>query len=306
MTEQQELSIVSQETVLAAPNPVERQSQPADLRHFAMSLPVQEQQVILAEYKERRDHFRKWLLSQLTEGIHYGFAPGCEPRTKVINGVTHYGVWKKGKDGRDGEMAWYPPEQWTPRPPLYAAGADFICDLLGVRPEYEADIDSWKQLGYETKEKKAFVQKCKLYSKQTGEFLGEGGGARVVGQKGGDENNSLKMAMKAAKVSAVIETYSLRDLFSQDDGPSRPPDYNNPAHDTNAPRAAPRNERVTPAQVNELAELYKAYVNPEGNRKDFADYCRKVCNTTVAFEKLSAWESWQVAKVKETLEAAGR
>jgi hypothetical protein len=303
MTEQQELSIVGQESALAEPKEA---AKPADLRHFAMSLPVEDQQRVLAEYKERRNHFRHWLLEQLTEGIHFGFAPGCEPKTKLINGVTHYGVWKRGKEGQQGEMAWYPPEQWTPRPPLYAAGADFICDLLGVRPEYEADIDGWKQLGYETAAKKAFVYKCKLYSKQTGEFLGEGLGARLVGQKGGDENNSLKMAMKAAKVSAVIETYSLRDLFSQDEAPSEPPRYDNPAHNADAPRAAPRNERVTAGQINELVELYKAYMNPEGTREQFATYCRGVTKLNATYEKLTAWTQAEVQLVKEALEAAGR
>src|SRR6478672_710147 len=84
------------------------ESGPADLRHAMMSLPVEHQATMLAEFKERRDYFREWLLKQLRQGLHYGIPPGCEPKRDAQGNL---------KDN---------PEQWTHKPTLYAAGADFI------------------------------------------------------------------------------------------------------------------------------------------------------------------------------------
>lgn len=36
--------------------------QASDLRHAMMTLPVEHQNVMLAEYRERRDNFRRWLM----------------------------------------------------------------------------------------------------------------------------------------------------------------------------------------------------------------------------------------------------
>ena len=59
------------ENAVAVYTDVEMQ-RPADFKSGFQLLPVEQQEVVLAEYSARRTHFRKWLLSQLKEGIHYG------------------------------------------------------------------------------------------------------------------------------------------------------------------------------------------------------------------------------------------
>lgn len=202
----------------------------ADLRAASLSVPIEVMQRALTEYKERRDEFRAWLKEQLVEGIHYGYAPGCEPR---LNASGELMIWQKGKGQNDGGYKAYSRKQWQAKPSLYKAGADFICDLLGIQPRFEADMEAWQQLGSQSG---TFVMKCSLLSKATAEIVGEGRGVRKEGQKGGDANNAIKMAQKAAKVDAVLNAYGLSDLFTQDMDPD------------DAPKQSPNAETVAKAK----------------------------------------------------------
>jgi len=115
---------------------------------------------------------------------------------------------------------------------------------LGVRCEYSADVAAWQQLG---SKEGYFVIVCRLFSRANGDLVGEGRGVRKEGQKGGDANNALKMAQKAAKVDAVLNTYGLRDLYSQDlEVPIQPP-HDNPDADPAAPQVPPRAQRQEPS-----------------------------------------------------------
>jgi hypothetical protein len=201
-----------------------------DLRHAMMTLPVEHQNVMLAEYRERRDNFRRWLMQQLEEGKHYGIPPGCEP--KQTN-----------------------PSQWQAQPSLYAAGADLLCDLLGLRVEYSADLQTWQQFGSKPGH---VVMLCRLFSRATGELVGEGRGARKEGQKGGDANNAVKMAQKSAKVDAVLNTYGLRDMFTQD-LEHLPQPHDNPEADHEAPKAPTRGQRKAPPVSKEQCVDLLAY-----------------------------------------------
>jgi hypothetical protein len=255
----------------------------------------------LAEYAERRRAFRDWLLAQLNEGVHFGIPPGCEPKTQVqANGEVWYGVWQRG-----GSYTFYPPSQWKPKPSLYKAGADFILDLMGARDEYESDLAAWEQLG---KPAGTFVRKCRLYSKQTGEFMGEGTGARRLGAKGGDENNAIKMADKAAKVAAVLNTWGLADLFTQDleDKSTPPPAHDNPDADPNAPKADARGERVTPAQLKALVGEWRKtkadLTKPEKEqREDWFAFVRAATDKVFAAGYAKDWIQEDVLKVKWAL-----
>ena len=66
---QQELVIVSPESGMASPQ-VQEQKRPAhplaDLRHAAMSVPIEQITTLLGEYMGRRTAFRDWLLQQRT------------------------------------------------------------------------------------------------------------------------------------------------------------------------------------------------------------------------------------------------
>lgn len=270
-----------------------QQQRPNDLRHAMMTLPVAAQNQFLAAYKESRDNFRSWLMSQLIEGTHYGIVPGCEPKSKVIDGVTNYGVWnKKANDGKGG-FDWHPETQWRPKPSLYAAGADFICDLMGVRDEYEPDAVGWQQAG--SKAGQAVI-KCRLVSRANGDVVWESLGAYFNSY---DANNAVKMASKCAKVGAIINAYGLRDLFTQDEAP--PPRNDNPASDTAAPKAAPRGKRE-PAKT-EVSEIQLAHVtghwkadnkDPDGNlmrqNAAFKEWAQRVCGRQFKVGTIAEWK----------------
>ncbi len=255
-------------TELMVPGDSAQGGQLRDLRMGLMSLTPENLVVALSQYTELRETFREWLLKQMVRGLHYGTPPGCEPKTKEIDGVTHIGIYNR----KENNYRWYPPSQWRVKESLYKAGADFVCDLLAARDEYSADMQAWEQLG---KPHGTFVFCCKLYSKLSGEFLGEGRGVRKVGTKGGDENNGIKMAKKCAKVDAVLNTYGLSDLFTQDvedDDPPPDPPHDNPNHDKSAPKTPPRGSRVVESDLRALIDSWKEMRGRLGLSVEFEQY----------------------------------
>lgn len=279
-------------TVSTAANVAPAPRKPAaDLQVFSLGLPVEQMQAMLTEYNERRKCFRDWLRDQLVEGIHYGYPPGCEPKT---NSDGDFLVWQKG-----GYVV-VPKEQWTPKPSFYKAGADFLCDVFGVIDTYEADEAGWRQLGAKDG---TFVYTCRLVSRSTGEIVGEGRGARRVGQKGGDENNSLKMAKKSAKVDAVLNAWALADLFTQDLEDLGQAAHENPAASDDAPTAKPREDRVGKDEIGRLLEIWKSQRHPREAIP--ANWQAWVVDTTGrGFEvgKASQWTREDLAAVSRALE----
>jgi hypothetical protein len=271
-----------------------------DMRQAMMMLPVEHQTRLMVEYQARRKNFRDWLLSQLVEGVHFGFPPGCEPKSQVRNdGITYYAVWMRGK------TEWYPETQWKPKPPLYAAGADFVCDLLGVRAEFQADMQAWEQLG---SKQGTFVMACYLKSRANNDLIGEGRGVRAEGDKKGDANNATKMAEKAAKVDAVINAYGLRDLFTQEEE-SKPTPNVNPDAAEGAPQEQPRGYREagpTPEEVKELVRMWQAR-NPEPNgdkaawAANYKQWVMKVTDRVFYPTKASNWNQEDYRLCKEAL-----
>lgn len=292
---QKELSIVDQQSVLAAASAAPIEPRPTDLRHFSMSLPVGEQRQVLAEYTERRDNFREWLRAQLKEGVHFGYPPGCEPKFDDNGNVL---VWMKGG------YKPFPKEQWLPKPSFYLAGADFVCDLLGLKPDYSADNAAWAQMGSPVN---TFVFACYLRSRSNGEIVGEGRGVRVVGQKGGDANNAIKMAMKSAKVAAVLDTYGLRDLYTQDleDMPRAAFDHDNPDEQFDAPKTAPRGERnaITGHALNTELKRWKEIQHPDDRgMTHWVQWVQKVTNSNVDFADIGNWTLAHMQLVRQALD----
>lgn len=270
---------------LAAPQHIGHRPSPelADLRDAAMRLPLEEIAGLLANYKDRRNTFREWLMKQLVLGVHYGVPPGCEPKGNVR------------------------PEQWRHKPSLYKAGAEFVCDLMNVRARYTADLDASQQLGEAKPNSKGeaskyFVYKCELVSRSTGEVVGEGTGARRLGDKGGDVNNSVKMAQKNAMVAAVLNSYSLSDLFTQD---FEPPQYDNPEQAAGAAQARPRGERITGKMLNAELQRWLSYVSPEGTMDEWAEWVRGVTKRNECFERPAVWNMDDMKAVSAALDKAG-
>lgn len=211
----------------------------ADLREYAMALPPEQIVGAMEEYMLSRTTFRDWLLSKLEPGVHYGYPPGCEPtfQHREAGEWGPAGIYYKGFKG------WFHEGQWKPRPSFYQSGADFVIDLMGLQPLSNPDEVAQRMIG-----KPCLVYRCDLHSRATDKKIGEGHGAREIGQKGGDLNNCVKMAVKAAKVAAVLNTYGLSDLFTQDleDGPPGPKEAPDTPRNQNQPKVPPRNERKPP------------------------------------------------------------
>ncbi len=276
-------------TAIAAPSaPLERLTNEAtDLRHMMMSAPVQAQAQMLAEFKERRDYFRDWLLRQLREGLHYGTPPGCEPKRDAAGNLK------------------VPPEQWLHKPTLYAAGADFICELMGVRDTYDPDMLSWEQLG---KPVMTYVRKCSLWSRKTGELLGEGTGARKTSENEGSVNDALKMADKSAKIAAVMNTYGLRDLFVQPEDKPPPPKNANPAPKAGAPDVGTRDERGKATDVftqyTALVKRWKENTPAEfATPTEWASYCRRATKESFDVKKTANWTPERLKLLREFIES---
>lgn len=212
-----------------------------EMRWMMMSLPVEQMRQRQAEYTERRKVFREWLLSQLKEGLHFGYPPGCAPDKRI------------------------PEEQWVAKPSLYKAGAEFICDLLNVIPVFETDEEGHRQLGGKPG---VIVKVCRIYPKgieQTPEnVIGQGAGVGIVGAKRADENVATKIAQKRAAVDATIRAFALSDLFTQDiEDSEADPDNEKPSNP--APRSEPR---VQPRAKRDVApEMAEAYNKLKGRWK---------------------------------------
>ena len=203
-----------------------------DMRSHALSLDSASMKLALADYSDRRQTFRQWLLAQLVEGVHYGYPPGCEP--------TYNDKGQLLQKVRGGHKV-ADEKQWTPKQSLYKAGADFIVDLMGVLPVYESDLTTWTQCG-STPMLICYV--CRLTASD-GTIVGEGRGAHQA-KNAGDANRALKMAKKCSKVDAVLDAYGLSDLFTQDieDGSATPEARENPKSAENQTNAATRGKAV--------------------------------------------------------------
>lgn len=256
---------------------------PVDLKAGFQLLPVEQQKIVLSEYTERRNHFRKWLLSQLREGTHYGFPPGCEAK---LNSKGQVEIYSKGK------YILLNPKQWTPKPSLYKAGALYIVDLLKLKATYESDLNAWKMMG---EPKGTLVRTCKLLNPQGGEVLGEGTGTYEVGKKGMDSNSAIKMADKTAVVAAVINTLAISDLFTQDIEEKPVPSYISPEMESDLPGAVQKwvdtaiaansplhGHKVTASELKALRANMSIWLKgrlPE-TPQAFIDWCKVNCRVT--------------------------
>ena len=253
--------VIPEETPRVETGLIASEPQPAALLEFRRAFMLMEPAQMLdalGQYKDCRQTLRAWFLSMMTEGIHYGYTPGCEPKWCDSSGKPCSKADAWGTLSYNGKVSL---ESWCPKPSLYAAGADLVCDTMWVRDTYASDMEAWQQLGSVAGN---IIRKCQLHSRITEEFIGEGTGARTLGQKKGDLNNSVKMADKSAKVCAVLNCWGLRELFTQDDAPPGPEKRPSPAADPNAKTAASRSDRITEQELRGVWERWlKSSEGPE-------------------------------------------
>ncbi len=97
------------------------------------------------------------------------------------------------------------------KPSLSKPGSEKFMSLFHLRAEFAQDSETWNMLGAKPGN---LCYVCRLYTKNS-ELVGEGRGARAIGQDG-DINKAIKMAQKSAQIDAILRTGSLSDLFTQD------------------------------------------------------------------------------------------
>jgi hypothetical protein len=155
------------------------------------------------------------------------------------------------------------------------------------------------------KEVDAWVVKCTLRNRASGDIRGEGNGVFSIGEKGMGANSAIKIAQKRAKVDAVINALGLSDLFTQDleEGEKQP----NPAPDAapDAPHAPTRSEReeLPPMRMAmQFAALKRAYAAKFGKDKDaFVKWCANTLKADGEWASVEAWNEKDITLCMEAL-----
>jgi hypothetical protein len=104
------------------------------------------------------------------------------------------------------------------KPVLLLPGAEKLCTHFNIHPEWTVDIDTFEMLG---RPDKTICYICYLIDNSTGQRIGEGRGACVIGEKSlhtpaRDTNGSIKIAKKRAHVDAVKNAFGISERFTQD------------------------------------------------------------------------------------------
>lgn len=150
------------------------------------------------------------------------------PESKIEQAISHYGlltafVSRVLKSDID-----YGIIRGTKKPTLYKAGAEKICQLMNLRPEFTLikSIEDWTGKSHGLEEPLFFYSyKCTLYHpKVGGQPVGEGTGScnSLEGKYRGSNwrfdlvNTIDKMAVKRALVAAVVVSCGLSSYFTQD------------------------------------------------------------------------------------------
>ena len=170
----------NQETSLTVFNPFE--IEPAD---FRKSLDIRTQ---------NRNTMLNWIRENLTEGVDYG-------RIHTVSKDK----CKMGKNCTN-------PNHFS-KPSLFKPGAEKICGLLGLRPEYPAIAD-YERKAVEGGKIEVIILRCFLYSGDR--IVAEGTGSRLVSKDYGDINKSIKMALKSGQIDATLRCGGLSEIFTQD------------------------------------------------------------------------------------------
>ena len=105
-----------------------------------------------------------------------------------------------------------PTDERSKKKTLMKAGAEKAALLFQCRPVWTRDDETWEMLG---KQAGLVCYKCQIVQRD-GTVIGEGRGAEKLGNKARDANKTIKNAEKCALVDAVLYTFGLSELFTQD------------------------------------------------------------------------------------------
>ncbi len=143
---------------------------------------------------QNRNTMLSWIKSNLTEGVDYGrIHTVSKDKCKLGKNCTNQAHFSK--------------------PSLFKPGAEKICGLLGLRPEYPAIAD-YERKAVEGGKIDVIILRCLLYSGDR--IVAEGTGSRLVSKDYGDINKSIKMALKSGQIDATLRCGGLSEIFTQD------------------------------------------------------------------------------------------
>ena len=143
---------------------------------------------------QNRNTMLNWIKSNLTEGVDYGrIHTVSKDKCKLGKNCTNPAHFSK--------------------PSLFKPGAEKICGLLGLRPEYPAIAD-YERRAIEGGKIDVIILRCLLYSGDR--IIAEGTGSRLVSKDYGDINKSIKMALKSGQIDATLRCGGLSEIFTQD------------------------------------------------------------------------------------------
>lgn len=101
------------------------------------------------------------------------------------------------------------------KPTLLVPGADKLAFRFNLMAQFSKDSEALEMLSHV---KGLIAFKCELVSRNDGKKVGEGRGAAVLGEGGNckDPNSTIKMAEIRAKRDAILNTFPVRDRYTQD------------------------------------------------------------------------------------------
>ena len=182
----------------------------------------------------------------------------------------------------------------TPKPSLWKAGAEKICLLLRLDPQYDS-VETYEGDHLRVK------SKCTLWHIPTGQRFGSGEGScstreskYAYRKRGGDRtanldlpdqwNTVLKMGNKRSLIAAVLNVSATSDVFTQDlEDLQEPEKPEKPAPPKSAP-SRPESEKEQRPPAAPLDEWLEAFTRPD-NLKALEALWRGVTQPDL-------WETW--------------
>lgn len=155
------------------------------------------------------------------------------------------------------------------KPSLFKSGAEKLMRANHARASFTVDEETRGLLGNPTN---VLAYICYLYDEDDG-IIGEGRGAcKIDGRR--DENNAIKIAQKRAQVDAVLRTWALSEIFTQDledyrqqeDLPRTAQNTGKPAGTTTASQTRTRRQDPPAGQQQATNGSQPRQARPQGER----------------------------------------
>lgn len=157
--------------------------------------PVAEFRAALARRGDNRKALVAWVREAMIEGVDFG-------RIHVVG-------WAKCSHGN----ACTNPKHFS-KPSLFKPGAEKICGMLGVTPQFPT-LKDYEAAALAGREIFHIILRCDIVNADD-KVMASGVGARSIETDSGDLNKALKMAEKSGHIDATLRMAGLSEIFTQD------------------------------------------------------------------------------------------